>query len=133
MYQNMTNRLAISVVLLCAAVPAMSAEWLPYGISDRGTAYVDKSTITRTGSIVKLWSKTEFAQPIPYMGKVATNKVTRFVFNCQDRTYQEGSWTAYSNNGDVVLSILSDPSMLMFREIPPETGAEILYKHFCAV
>jgi hypothetical protein len=111
------------------------AEWEIYYSISKGTMYLDKATIRKSGAIIKIWELTNYfeVQTNPDGSKYKSVKV-RWAFNCLEETMTPIAMTQYSGSmgaDDVVWSNTRKESHWDWVSLVPGTGGEEFFKVAC--
>ena len=126
------NKGIVLGVLLALAGTAALAEWEDVGATDGFTVYVDRSTIRRSGSLVKMWRLLDYKtiQTSASGGSYLSSKSQR-EYDCKEELGRNRFTSWYSEKmGDGSLS-RSDNNIGEWEPIPPDTVAERLWKIAC--
>jgi hypothetical protein len=121
--------------LFAASVNAQGDRWVGVGRDKDAVYYVDKQTLERTGSTVKVWTLQNYStrQQIP-VTKLGYRSVKEFFkFDCEKRTLEVLSRSKYSETsgkGDVIAS-RTWPEGLNTEPVVPDTTGEGLLRFVC--
>lgn len=117
-----------------------SVSWAGWEITDsdsdgKFTAYHDKSTIRKNGSIVKMWSLMNYSaiQNIKSLGKFKSAKGLT-AYNCKSEERATISLNYYSDSmggGEVVFSVTLKENQWSWKPIVPESIVESEWKIAC--
>jgi len=105
----------VTLLAICTSL-AGAAEWhgASYGgrESDQSAVFVDASSVTRKGELVRFWTKTFFKAPTG----TGTDEVDEYTeANCSDRSSRSLAFTIHT--GDGVQEVEPDPDKLKYN--PP--------------
>jgi len=125
------NRLVITL-LLAAFSGNAAAEWVKVSSSENSTTYVDSATISRSGTMVTMWSLLDYktAQKLP-SGKVYLSGMIQHEYDCQGERLRRLYYSLHSGqmgSGDILFTN-SDEGL--WHQISPETAAEYSWKFAC--
>lgn len=125
------NRLAIAVLLLAFSGSA-AAEWVQVTSNEKYTAYVDPSTISRSGSMVKMWSLLDYttAQESP-SGKVYLSGKIQDEFDCQGKRFRALSYSLHTGQMGGGDTLFAGPDDRKWNPIHPDTTGEYSWKYAC--
>jgi hypothetical protein len=118
-------------VLLGVSIVASAAQWKIVGATHSSTISIDTSSVLRTGSVVKVWQKVEWAIPTPQPG-YQTPVSTLLILNridCHEHTISAGNSTFYDAAGGVIGSVEGAPAD--FRDIPPGSVGDTMRATVC--
>jgi hypothetical protein len=127
------KRLLFAVLMMVCSVSW--AEWVITGRTNKDTYYHDKSSIRRNGSVVKMWTMTNYGSVQTSAGGYRHKSAKDFlIFNCRDETIEIISSSIYSGSmgtGSVVWSGTRQESDRVFRPIVPDSFSEIHWQIAC--
>lgn len=129
-----TILLTITITFILGFFNLLNAQdrWVLYGIGEKALHYYDKNSIVRDGNIVKVWRKWIYSNhdEIDYV-------ILRTFFKCGERLYffavnyiyyyKDGSSEDKSSMNDLYF----DDYNLIYNDIYPDTGEEVLYNILC--
>ncbi|HXZ96142.1 MAG TPA: surface-adhesin E family protein [Burkholderiales bacterium] len=125
------NRLGITL-LLAALSGSAAAEWVQVASNEKYIAYVDPTTITRSGSMVKMWSLLDYstAQEAP-SGKVYMSGKIQHEYDCQAERLRRLYYSLHSGQMGSGDTIFTDSGEGKWSQISPETAGEYSWKYAC--
>jgi hypothetical protein len=119
------------LIVLMLSANSVWAEWTEIGQRDDATAYLDFSTIRRTGNLLKVWGLFDFKTTRTYAGKSYMSAKSQSQFDCQEEQIRILAQSEFSKNmgrGDLVYSTI-DPGK--WRPVEPESISETVFKIVC--
>ncbi|WP_147298040.1 surface-adhesin E family protein [Trinickia dinghuensis] len=126
----MLRNLLVMMAVITSTSRAYGADWLlAYKDRDGQTDY-DRATMVRTGSIVKVWTRTDFMPPKRVAGfrELIGRMVTREIVDCSSRTPATGQETLFDGHLQAVFTWDGDP---VFREVSPDSNGAALVMLMC--
>ena len=127
---NSMNRLLLGLMLLVTATAAR-AEWVLVDDGDQIITYVDRSTIRRSGNLVKMWHMMDFktVQTVePYNFYSGTYQVE---YECKEETSKNLALNVYSGKVGTGKSLYTYAKPGDAIPISPRSIAEALWKIAC--
>ncbi len=125
------RKLLIGLALSLAAASAQ-AQWVLVTKSDQGDAYyVDPTTKTRKGNIVRIWGLQDYLKPEVVLGKAIYSDRVYRQYDCAERTsqtLQSNGFLGQMGSGDVVAS-RNQPGDIIF--VAPRTVFDSLLNFAC--
>ena len=130
-------RVLIASLGWALVVPVYSAQWEAFGGTDTARVFIDKESIKRSGSVVKVWLKWVNDTPRPVFGSVdgalSTLELTLNAYNCVSRESAILQVIKYGGKGDgevlMQASARDDPSR--YEAVVPESLAEKVLSQVC--
>ena len=92
-------------VLLAVLSTSVMAEWTQVGGNDTETAYVDLSTIRKSGNKVKMWNLMDYKVVRTVVDKRFLSSAIQEEYDCKEETARTLTYNWYSKNmgqGEVV-------------------------------
>jgi hypothetical protein len=125
------RKLLIGLALSVMATAAQ-AQWMVVGENTVGDKfYVDPTTKTRKGNIVRMWELADYAKPKVLQGKAYYSDRSYEQYDCEERTRQTLQSSVYAGKmatGEVVFSD-NKPGNKFFS--PPGTSGETILNFAC--
>lgn len=120
-------------VLACLMLPnAHAAEWMAVGLYEQGTFYIDKDTLTRSGSQRKVWTMLDYRQPQKNsQGKAYRSTRTLMAFDCDHQRVQTQSMSLHTGptlRGEV---LTSEGVIREWQPVPPQTPIATIMANVC--
>lgn len=120
-------------VLACLLLStAHAAEWMAVGLYEQGTFYIDKETITRSGSQRKVWTMLDYRQPQKNsQGKAYRSTRTLLAFDCEQNRVQTQSMSLHTGptlRGEV---LTSEGVIREWQPVPPQTPIAMIMANVC--
>ena len=126
----------ISLAVVFAIVSnSANAEWTYVGRSSDGnpTIYADLATIRKSGSIVKMWTMSDYnIVQKSSNGKQYLSAKTQDEYDCKEETSGILAFTTFSENMGNGNPISSDSGPANKKPISPESLIEAIWKIACA-
>lgn len=125
----------LGFVLFIASGVALGSNWEAFHKQQGHTFYIDRATIKKTGSKVRVWSKDvlEQARTVVSRDNVEreyTQVVEEAEYDCDARTTRLLAVVLYSKEDEPLYStMMKDPKIV---PIPPGTMGDIFLKAVCA-
>lgn len=92
------GKIILTILLTVASTSAM-AEWTKINSDDEFNSYVDKSSIRRTGNLVKMWTLTDFKSLVtPEYSKPFLTMITQKEYDCKNESSRSLYITTYDGN-----------------------------------
>jgi hypothetical protein len=110
---------------------ASATNWIALNRNELATISYDADSVMRNGKIAKVWVTLAFNKPTIRPGYTVplTKQVSRWIFNCADRTEAIGTSLSYTSEHDVH-STPGEPNN--FEDVAPDTIFEAVMKAACA-
>ena len=123
------------VLLVIAAVSGNAvAEWVAIGVNDFQTLYVDRSTILRAGTTVKMWGLHDLKSPQRARGsKPFLSTAIYTEYNCANRLERDVSSVFYADSLGKGAVIHSDSDMTKWASISPNTASDSAWQVACGL
>ena len=122
----------IFAVLLCCMSSAAIADWMKVAGNATGTTYVDPTTLTKSGTTVKVWILNDFKTFIKEEdGKPYLSMKRHQEYDCKARRLRSLTITVHSGNmgnGSLVHSGVDD---MQWLPVTPGSIRETTWKHAC--
>jgi hypothetical protein len=120
-------------VLACLLLPsAQAAEWMAVGLYEQGTFYIDKESITRTGSQRKVWTMLDYRQPQKNsQGKSYRSTRSLLAFDCDQQRVQTQSLSLHAGanlRGEV---LTSEGVIREWQPVPAQTPIALIMANVC--
>jgi len=121
------NFKTIMMAALVVSSPVVaSATWVIINSSQESKFYIDTSSVSENGGVVKAWLKKIVSTPA--QDKIRTI-IQRWEINCNSHTWRVTSEALYDTNGNLLGSI--SESTLKFEDIVPDTMVQMTEGHVC--
>lgn len=132
------KKLLVAIFLFLTSNSVVVAEWTPVGVrfanitefkSDR--IYADYATIRKAGSMVKMWSLTDYTDERKGIGHKYLSSKVQGEYDCKEEQYRILYITRHSGNmgrGEAINSIVG-PSQ--WEPVAPESIAKMLWEVAC--
>lgn len=127
------RKFVVMMVLVMISSSAM-AEWTETYRDDKGTDYVNLSSVRKSGNKVKMWILIDYAARQPIRNDMYLSSVFLEEFDCSEFANRTVSRVDYSKNmgdGDVVNSWIAD--YVKWRPVMPDTIGELRTKIACSL
>ena len=125
------KRRAWGMLALAAVSTSAAAEWVSIGDQGQAEVFVDKSTITRSGDLAKMWSLQELKSPGSAGGAAYVSLKRQDEFDCKDpraRGVQIGAYPQPKGEGQAVAS---EKGSGAWAKVVPGSTNEVLWKIAC--
>ncbi|HYA21521.1 MAG TPA: surface-adhesin E family protein [Burkholderiales bacterium] len=125
------SRLAIALLLAAFSANA-AAEWVRVASFEKYIAYVDPTTISGSGTMVKMWSLLDYktTQESP-SGKVYLSGTILHEYDCQGERFRTLSYSLYTGPMGLGDAIFTDSGEGKWNPVHPETAGEYSWKFAC--
>lgn len=117
--------------VLAAASASAVAEWVPMGDNGQAEIYIDKTTITRSGNMAKMWSLQELKTPGSAGGAAYTSLKRLDEYDCKNprtRGVEIAAFPKPMAQGDAVAS---EKGSGQWAKIAPGSAIEAMWKIAC--
>lgn len=121
----------IFAALLSTSMTVWAADWKVFQWTNDVTLRYDTESVTHNGKITETWVSATFVQPTmrPGYSVPLTKQVSRWIFNCADKTTAIGMVVSYGPDGNQVDSNPGQPDD--FRSVAPHTVADAVMRMVC--
>lgn len=130
-------RKVILMLLLAVVSNSAIAEWIGVGSSDGIDIYVDKTTIRKNGSMVKMWSlndyKTVHKDAYFSEGNAYLSIASQGEYDCKGEQARLLSFASYSKNMGYGNAVYSHTDNYIWEPFVPESITEALWKFACGI
>ncbi len=120
------------LLVLLTASSAAWAEWIPVGASDEHTAYINPTTIRRSGDYAKMWGLFDYKSAEAIGKRQYLSIKTQNEYDCKDERLRSIYTTMNAANlggGEIVY--VSDGVPSNWRPIVPGSVGETLWQIAC--
>ena len=124
-------RKIILMLLLTVASKGAMAEWVNVGSNENTDIYVDTATIQRAGSMATMWHLIDFKTVHKDMGEKYLSMKEQNEYDCKEAKSRRRASTQHSENMGKGKVVYSDSYTTKWKPVPPDSGAEILWKFAC--
>jgi len=108
------------------------AEWVSIGDQGPAEVFIDKTTITRTGDMVKMWMLQELKTPGSAGGAAYVSLKRQDEFDCKDPRTRGVQIAAYPQSKGEGKAVASEKGSGSWSKIVPGSTNEVLWKIACA-
>jgi hypothetical protein len=109
-----------------------AADWMAVGLYEQGAFYIDRETISRTGSIRKVWTMLDYRQPqSSSQGKTYRSTRTLMAFDCARSYVQSLSMSLHSGSNLKGEVLTSEGIIREWQPVPPQTPIAIIMANVC--
>ncbi len=124
-------RKVILMMLLAVASNSAMAEWVNVGSNENATIYVDPANIQRAGNMATMWHLTDFKTANKDMGDSYLSTKDQNEYDCKEVKSRRRASSQHSGNMGSGKVVYSDSYTTKWKPVPPDSGAEILWKFAC--
>ena len=115
---------ACAAMLTLIPTAALASDWVEVSVSDAGDiTYVDRSSISRSGPIIRYWQRREISSADPERKETISLREN----NCATGQTRVLQLTTYTRNGKNITS--SDPGLWDY--VTPDTVGMTAHKFLC--
>lgn len=108
------------------------AEWVKVASSERGTYYINPSSIRSKGNKIKMWRLTDLNEAKrDANGNIYISYLEQNEYNCKEEQFRPISFQNYSEHMAEGKMVYFNSDGAMWQPIPPDSVAEILLKIAC--
>ena len=128
--------LAAGVLAAICAGAAAAADWGPVSSGEGGkTVFVDSGSVRQVGGVVRLWTRTEYAQPVrnAILKKDVKAELQEMSVDCAAGSYSIASVSFYNADGAVVGHAAWTGAQVRTDSITPGTASEWISRRACAL
>jgi hypothetical protein len=119
------------ITLLSLTGFSAKAEWVLANVSNAGNAYVDPTSIKRTGNIVRVWELVDYAKPQVVAGMAYQSDRVLRQYDCVEKTSQLLQIATFSGKmlaGEVVIT---DTKAYPPAFVAPGSNGDVLLNFAC--
>jgi hypothetical protein len=122
----------VLAVLTAAASGPATAEWVSIGDQGPAEVFIDKTTITRTGDMAKMWTLQELKTPGSAGGAAYVSLKRQDEFDCKEPRTRGVQIAAYPQPKGEGKPVASEKGSGSWSKIVPGSTNEVLWKIACA-
>ena len=119
------------MAVLAAASTSAAAEWVSIGDQGQAEVFVDRTTITRSGSTAKIWSISELKTPGSANGVAYVSLKRQDEFDCQGGRTRGVQISAHPKPMGEGAAIVSEKGSGAWTPVNPDSPSETLMKIAC--
>ncbi|WP_443025670.1 surface-adhesin E family protein [Sphingomonas sp. PB2P12] len=132
MQMNVLARIVAASCLAAVSAPAAATDWTKTATLPDGTAiYVDRDSISRSGSHVLAWEKWDYTAAPRNPNRAYAVEKDRREHDCAAGGTRLREAIEYDANGDVLKSYSWASGESQYRASPPESVGEATQKFVC--
>ena len=124
------NRALLGLLVMLAASPVM-AEWTQVARSVEATIFYDRDSLRKSGSMVKMWTLTNFASTEIIEGKLHRSAKSQYEYDCTEERYRLLATIFYELVGGAGKVTASEASLGPWYPVAPQSMAQRLWKVAC--
>lgn len=127
----MLRTILAGATLMLAAGAGFGAQWIDVDKARDHLGSFDAASLSRSGDVVRVWVKVIFFEPQrdPAFAAPIKISVSRWAYDCRRKTMAVGTVTLYGEDRSVIAS--QDAPPVAFRDVPPDTSAELMLTAAC--
>lgn len=125
---------AILAIATIISSPAIASDWVKVGVdTESRTWFVDKSSMSRDGDLVRAWKKVEFAQPSPYppTGELVSVATFLEVTDCFKSITGVKESKLFAPDGSTIASHEDPDDKIQWQAASPGSFLEQLIQFVC--
>lgn len=127
---TLANRTLLGLLIVFAAAPVM-AEWSQVARSVEATIFYDRDSLRKSGSMVKMWTLTNFASTEIIEGKSHRSAKSQYEYDCAEERYRLLATIFYELVGGAGKVTASEASLGPWYPVAPQSMAQRLWKVAC--
>jgi len=119
--------------MLLALSSDVIAEWVKVAdvMLGKGTSYVDKTTIRRSGDTATMWSLTDIVTPEAIDGRPYLSQKSRYEYDCKDNHVRSTATSRYTGNMGSGNLVASDDQVGQWMAAAPYSLLDYMLKVAC--
>lgn len=124
----------LAVAIAVIATPTVASDWVKIGVDKDGRSWlVDKSSITRDGSLVRAWKRVEFSQPSPYPPTGQLVSVATFLefTDCKRMATGVKESKLFSTDGSTIAFHVDPDEKIQWQSASPGSFLETAMRFVC--
>jgi len=128
---NLAQLLFLSLVTSISSASATEQRWTVLDTGEGQSLYIDGSTISRSGTLLKLWTLMDFTDVQIESGDSYLSSIGQWEYNCLNRTSRQVFHAIYSGSMGRGKPVWSGGLKKAFQPIIPGTAGELVYLVAC--